>query len=223
VRDGPQRFVGQGADHRLAAGEAAVTRTLLIAGDQDHPVGPFASTMGLLRTDLFPARGITSVGFAGHPEGHVAVSERALEQALEEKLAFAANAGLESFIVTQFCFTADPVIAWLRMIARIAPDVPVRIGVAGPATAATLIRFAIRCGIGNSMRAIQTRTNMIGRLLSETGPQEVLRGLSVVLAEMSESQVAGAHFYPFGGVDKTSDWISETLTRLYAQITAKAD
>lgn len=205
------------------SGEAAVTRTLLIAGDQDHPVGPFASTMGLLRTDLFPARGITSVGFAGHPEGHVAVSERALEQALEEKLAFAANAGLESFIVTQFCFTADPVIAWLRMIARIAPDVPVRIGVAGPATAATLIRFAIRCGIGNSMRAIQTRTNMIGRLLSETGPQEVLRGLSVVLAEMSESQVAGAHFYPFGGVDKTSDWISETLTRLYAQITAKAD
>lgn len=204
-------------------GEAEVSRTLLIAGDMDHAIGPFASTMGLLRTELFAARGINSVGFAGHPEGHVAVSDRALEQALGEKLTLAARSGLDAFIVTQFCFTADPLIAWLRTIARIAPDVPVRIGVAGPATAATLIRFAIRCGIGNSMRAIQTRTNVIGRLLSETGPQEVLRGLSVVLAEMRESQVAGAHFYPFGGVEKTSDWIAETLTRLYAQITAKTD
>jgi len=207
---------------RLAA-EANVTRALLIAGDLDHPAGPFASTMGLLRTDLFAARGIRSVGFAGHPEGHVSISPRALDLALTEKLEFAASSGLSPFLVTQFCFEPDPVIAWLRNLSRTAPSVPVRIGVAGPATAATLIRFAIRCGIGNSMRAIQSRTNVIGRLLGETGPQDVLRGISVVLAEMQHSQVSGAHFYPFGGIDKTSNWIAETLARLYAQITAAGD
>ena len=102
---------------RLSA-EANVTRALLIAGDLDHPAGPFASTMGLLRTDLFAARGIRSVGFAGHPEGHVSISPRALDLALTEKLEFAASSGLSPFLVTQFCFEPDPVIAWLRNLSR---------------------------------------------------------------------------------------------------------
>ena len=86
----------------------------------------------------------------------------------------------------------------------------------------TLLRYAVRCGIGNSLRALQTQTKTIGRLVSETGPEDVLRGLAAELTESPDARIKGVHFFPFGGLDKTSDWISQTLSRLYAQITPAA-
>lgn len=201
------------------AGEAGVRQVLVIAGDVDPPRGPFAATIDLLKSGQLQAHGIGKVGFAGHPEGHPSISTAILDESLHAKIAYATENGLEPYLVTQFCFQAEPILAWLASLSRLGVDVPIRIGVAGPATATTLLRYAVRCGIGTSLRVLQTRTKTIGRLISETGPEEVLRGLAAGLTETPNPRVVGVHFFPFGGLSKTSNWISDALSRLYAQIT----
>jgi methylenetetrahydrofolate reductase (NADPH) len=203
-------------------GEAGVGQALVIGGDVDPPRGPFAASIDLLESGELKRHGIGAVGFAGHPEGHPVVTRAVLEEALLAKIAHARKNGLEAYLVTQFCFEAEPILAWLKSLSRLGVDVPIRIGVAGPATATTLLRYAVRCGVGDSLRAIKTRTKTIGRLISEAGPEEVLRGVASGLAESPDARVTGVHFFPFGGLGKTSDWISQTLSRLYAQITPAA-
>ncbi|MDP2620142.1 MAG: methylenetetrahydrofolate reductase [Hyphomicrobiales bacterium] len=204
------------------AGDAGVRQALVIGGDVDPPRGPFAAAIDLLKSGQLQHHGIGRVGLAGHPEGHPVVARAVLEDALLAKIAFAAESGLETYLVTQFCFEGEPILAWLASLSRLGIAVPIRIGVAGPATATTLLRYALRCGVGDSLRAIQTRTKTIGRLISEAGPEEVLRELAAGLTERPDARVVGLHFFPFGGLGKTSDWISDTLSRLYAQITPAA-
>lgn len=207
---------------RRLAGEAGVDRALVIAGDTERPRGAFAGALDALASGLFEAHGIRRIGLAGYPEGHPKLSDEALMTALRAKLAWAREAGVEPFVVTQFCFAATPVLDWLAATRAAGIAAPVRIGVAGPASVATLVRYALRCGIGASLRAVQTRTNMIGRLLSDAGPDDLLRELATALAAAPDPRVTGIHFFPFGGPGKTSDWIAAALTRLYAQITEAA-
>jgi len=202
-----------------ATGEAGVRQALVIGGDLSPPRGPFGAAIDLLKSGELQRHGVGKVGFAGHPEGHPVLTQAILEESLRAKIAFAAENGLEAYLVTQFCFEAEPILAWLKSLSRLDIGLPIRIGVAGPATATTLLRYAVRCGVGDSLRAIQTRTKTIGRLISEAGPEEVLRGLAAGLTETPDARVTGVHFFPFGGLGKTSDWISQTLSRLYAQIT----
>jgi methylenetetrahydrofolate reductase (NADPH) len=220
----PARLMADGdvLDDFLArlTGEAGVRQALLIGGDADRPAGAFTSTLEMLDSGAFEDRGFTALGFAGHPEGHPRVADnQVMLDALGAKIRRARELGAEPYIVTQFCFEAAPILAWLGALKEEGIDCPVRIGTAGPASAATLVRYAIRCGIGNSLRAIRSRTNMIGRLLSVVGPEELLKEVSIGLAELPDQPVMGIHFFPFGGLAKTSDAIAEALTRLYAQIT----
>jgi hypothetical protein len=39
------------------------------------------------------------------------------------------------------------------------------------------MKFALRCGVGNSMRAVRSQIGRFGRLLTDTVADEVLRGL----------------------------------------------
>lgn len=205
-------FVG-----RLVA-EAGVSRVLVIAGDSNSPSGPFTSTLEVLRSGLLQRHGVREVGFAGHPEGHPVVDRATLDTALVEKIAYARNAGLDAFVVTQFGFAAEPILAWLRRLRAEGLDVPVEIGVAGPATVATLVKFGLRCGIGNSLRALRMRPNTVGRLLGEVGPEELLRDLAMGLASFPAHGVRRLHFFPFGGVSQTGEFMARTLARLYGEI-----
>ena len=201
------------------SGEAGVDRVLLISGDRNPALGPFNSSMDLLRTGLFEKHGVRFVGIAGQPEGHPKVASAVLDAALQEKCAHAVAAGLAPFIVTQFCFEARPILEWLGRIRRAGIDAPVRLGVAGPATVATLIKFGERCGVGDSLKAIRARTNLAGGSLGISGPEDLLRDLATGLAAFPGHGVSGVHFFPFGGVAKTGDFIARTLARLYGDIT----
>lgn len=191
-------------------GEAAVERVLVIAGDVPKPVGSFASSLDVIRTELLQENGIRSVGIAGHPEGHPLIQQFALWEALKEKVELARAAGLDLSIVTQFCFEAAPILDWLKMARASGIDVPVRIGIAGPAGIATLLKFAVRCGIGNSLRALSNRPSAFGRLLTDNAPDELVRELAERLPQ-SPGPLPGLHFFPFGGVAKTGRWLAAAL------------
>jgi methylenetetrahydrofolate reductase (NADPH) len=191
---------------RLAE-EAQVSRVLVIAGDVERPRGEFTSSLDVMRTGLLEKHGIRSVLVAGHPEGHPTIIEDVLDAALRAKIACARERGLQAEIATQFCFEAEPVLRWLARIRTLGIGVPVRIGVAGPAGTATLLKFGLRCGIGNSLRVLRQRTQ-IGNLIGNTSPDELVSALAAGLSERGLGPIAGIHLYLFGGACKASEWLS---------------
>jgi methylenetetrahydrofolate reductase (NADPH) len=189
------------------AGEAGVCETLVIAGDLARPAGPFGGSLELLATGLFERHGIGRIGLAGYPEGHPKIGRRALEEALSAKLGLARQNGLMPQIVTQFGFAAAPIIGFVQGCRERGIDAPVRIGLAGPASIATLAKFAVRCGIGKSLGALTTGHAAVARLLVETGPERLIGALADSAAD--GAGFAGLHFFTFGGVRRTAAWIRQ--------------
>ena len=180
-------------------------------GDSTRPRGPYATALDLIQSGLFEKHGFTGVDVAGHPEGNVGLSRAQLFGALRDKSEAARRAGLKLGIVTQFSFDPRPVEHWLAASREEGIDAPVRIGLAGPANPATLLRFALRCGVGNSVAALQNHVGTIGRLLRDTGPDGVVRGLEDALVGDIGAHVECFHFFPFGGLAKTSAWIAQAI------------
>ena len=207
ARELPSREVLDDFVARLR-GEADVHRVLLIAGDVAGHRGPFRSSRDVAATGLLEAHGIRRVSVAGHPEGHPYLDEAAAFRGLEDWRHWDAARGIRVDIVTQFCFEGAPILKFLGELAARDIRLPVTIGLAGPATPATLTKFALRCGIGNSMRALRNQIGRFGRLLVDAGPDEVMRVLEAAPAAATAS-IAGFHIFPFGGLRKARNWLRE--------------
>jgi methylenetetrahydrofolate reductase (NADPH) len=188
--------------------EGDVRRLLLIAGDVAAARGPFKSSRDVAATGLLQAHGITRVSIAGHPEGHPYLDEAATFASLKCWRDWSRETGVGVDIVTQFCFEAAPILKFLGELQGRSIDLPVIIGLAGPATPATLTKFALRCGIGNSMRALRGQIGRFGRLLVDTGPDDVMHGLEAA-PRAATSAIAGFHIFPFGGLRKARNWLRD--------------
>jgi methylenetetrahydrofolate reductase (NADPH) len=187
-------------------GEADVRRVLLIAGDVAGARGPFKASRDVVGTGLLQKQGIESVSVAGHPEGHPFLDNVATFKLLGAWQDFARESGIHIDVLTQFCFESTPILDWLGQLKTHGVTLPVIIGLAGPATPATLTKFALRCGIGNSMRALRNQIGRFGRLLVDTGPDDVMRGL-VAAPREATSLISGFHLFPFGGLRKAGNWL----------------
>jgi methylenetetrahydrofolate reductase (NADPH) len=187
--------------------EADVRRVLLIAGDVAAAKGPFKSSRDVAATALLQAHGITHVSVAGHPEGHPYLDEAATFRGFCAWRDFARETNTRVDIVTQFCFESAPILSFLAALDAHGIKLPVTIGLAGPATPATLTKFALRCGIGNSMRALRGQIGRFGRLLVDSSPDDVMRGLAAAPAQTSA--IAGFHIFPFGGLRKSANWLRD--------------
>ena len=188
--------------------DAGVDRILIIGGDRHQPAGPYDSSLSVMKTGVFQKAGISRMAISGFPEGNPHISETVLNEALEAKVNFARREGLRLSIITQFCFKSEPVIEWVRGVRARGIEVPIRVGLAGPAGLLTLIRYAVRCSIGNSLRVL-TENPSFAKVLVERGPVQVIAGLAASLADGGGQQfgITGLHFYIFGGLRRTMDWI----------------
>jgi methylenetetrahydrofolate reductase (NADPH) len=191
-----------------ARGEADVSRILLIAGDLVSARGPFKSTRDVAASGLLEAHGIASVSVAGHPEGHPYLELPDALDGLKAWRDWGRRTNTRVDVVTQFCFESGPILQWIGALDKAGIDLPVIIGLAGPATPATLTKFALRCGIGNSMRALRAQIGRFGRLLTDTGPDEVVRGLRSA-PETAIAAIRGFHLFPFGGLRKAANWLRD--------------
>ena len=188
--------------------EADVRRVLLIAGDVAASRGPFKSSRDVAATGLLQAHGITRVSIAGHPEGHPYLDEAAAFVSLECWRDWSREAAVRVDIVTQFCFETAPILKFLGELQAQNIGLPVIVGLAGPATPATLTKFALRCGIGNSMRALRGQIGRFGRLLVDIGPDDVMHALEAA-PRAATSSIAGFHIFPFGGLRKARNWLRD--------------
>jgi methylenetetrahydrofolate reductase (NADPH) len=191
-----------------AAAEAEVRGAMIIGGDPDHPVGPFPDSYDLLASGLVERHGLREVFFAGYPEGHPRIAARALDEALRRKVALAQQRGLQMAIVTQFGFEATPIHRWIATLRDHAILCPVLVGIAGPASVATLAKFAVRCGIGASLRALARGHTAFARILAEAGPDALIGAL--VAKEDPRWPIDGLHVFTFGGVRRTAEWVRAT-------------
>jgi methylenetetrahydrofolate reductase (NADPH) len=194
-------------------GEAGVDQALLLAGGVDAPHGEFHSSMQLMETGLFDRAGFRRLHVAGHPEGNRDIdpdgSEHAVMEALRWKQAFSERTDAEMAIATQFVFEAQPVIDWCARMRAEGIDLPVHIGVAGPAKLQTLIKFAMACGVGPSLRVLQRRAADVSKLLLPFTPEEVIADLARHKAEHPDFQVEAVHFFPLGGIQKTAEFTAD--------------
>ena len=188
---------------RLKA-EADIDEVLIIGGGVDKPVGDFDSSMQILETGLIQDYGIGKIGVSGHPEGSPDINDDALASALAWKNEFAKKEGLQLYIETQFCFEAEAVLAWERDIRAAGNELPIRIGIPGPATIKTLFRFAQISGIGPSMRFISKQARNVAKLMTVQAPDKLLAGLAEGMANDKDCLLAHFHYYPFGGFAKTA-------------------
>src|SRR3984957_7072871 len=205
-RDALDDFLGR------ARAEAEVNRILVIAGDSLRTVGPFKSSADICAGGAIEAHGIHAVSFAGHPEGDPHLSAEKAMAALSAKREWGRRVGIRVDLVSQSCFESAPILAGLKELEAHDLDIPVHIGLAGPASPTTLARFALRCGIGNSLRSLREHIGRFGRLLIDTGPDDVLRGLWTS-PSIAKTPIAGLHFFPFGGLSKTSQWLQDFDSR----------
>jgi methylenetetrahydrofolate reductase (NADPH) len=191
--------------------EAGISQVLLLGGDTPRPLGSFDSALALLSTGVVERHGIAAVAFAGYPEGHPQIDSGALHAALLAKLEVARQRGLATTVVTQFGFEAPPIQRWIA--ARRAEGIacPIRIGLAGPASVATLAKYAVRCGIGASLRALAHGHAAIARILTEANPDALIDAL--VAGEHPAAPIDGLHIFTFGGARRTAAWRQQILSR----------
>jgi methylenetetrahydrofolate reductase (NADH) len=207
----PVRLFESRAQLSAFIGEAVnrgVNEALLISGDYAQARGPFSCVADVLREVDLRAWGWERISFGGHPEGHPKVDLSTIRAAELEKARLAQSFGLHATFVTQFCFAADPFLEWSQGLRNAGRSVAIRAGLAGPASVTTLFRFAVRCGVGPSIKALNTRPGSFTRLLSEHGPEDVLTRLAAN-ESLHASRLDGIHLFCFGGVTRTCRWLNK--------------
>jgi methylenetetrahydrofolate reductase (NADPH) len=191
---------------------ASVRKVLLIGGDVAEPLGPYGDAVAFMRDHLLPECGVQQVGLASYPEGHPRAASGKIAAALADKLALARAQGLGVHLVTQFSFAPNRIVEHCADLARRAPDVPLYVGLPGPTSPRTLLRYAQRCGVSASLRALQAQGMGAVRLFTHVDPTDQLTALARHVHAGSANNVVGVHLYSFGGVATTAHWMNARIT-----------
>lgn len=191
------------------AGEAGVRRLLVIGGDIEN-AGPFSDALAVIQKGRLRDAGIEEIGIGAYPEGHPRIPPGRLEASLDEKIASATAQGLKVHIVSQFSFSSERIIAWLKQLRTCGLVLPVKVGVAGPTSVPALIRYARRCGVNASLRGLMSgvATGLIGHV----GPGRILEALAGTggLGDIAP------HYFSFGGAVETARYACEAAHGMHA-------
>jgi methylenetetrahydrofolate reductase (NADPH) len=190
-------------------GEADIRRLLVIGGDVDA-AGPFPDALAVIQKGRLREAGIAEIGIGAYPEGHARIPAGRLEAALDEKIAAAAAHGLGVHIVSQFSFSPERVLAWLKQLRACGITRPVKVGMAGPTSMPALLRYARRCGVNASLRGLMS--GAAAGLIGNIGPDRIVETLSLA-GDLGD---AAPHYFSFGGAVETARYACSTSRRLAA-------
>lgn len=195
-----------------AVAEAGVRKALLIGGDDPQPVGVYADALALLANGVPAACGVRELALPGYPEGHPRIAHGALERAFDDKVRLAQQQGLDVSVVTQFSFAPARIVEYCDELARRWPGLPVFVGMAGPTSAASLLRFAQRCGVSASLRALGGMGLGAVRTFMHTDPGEQLTAIAQYRERHDDCNVMGVHLFSFGAAAKSAAWMNGVIT-----------
>jgi methylenetetrahydrofolate reductase (NADPH) len=187
--------------------QVGTTHAFAVGGDPSEPMGPYGSSIDVIESGLFKEHGFTDISIAGYPEGHPDISEARLWDALERKNASLQAQGLDGTILTQFGFDVDPIVRWIEEVRRRGIQLPIRVGVPGPAGIKRLLTYAGRFGVSTSAGIAKKYGFSLTNLLGTAGPEKLISALDAAMTP--DHGDVKLHFYTFGGMKATAEWISE--------------
>jgi len=196
-------------------GEGDVRRLLVIGGDVDA-AGPYPDALAVIQKGRLREAGITEIGVGAYPEGHPRIPPGRLEAALDEKIAAATAQGLAVHIVSQFSFSPERILAWLKQLRACGINLPVKVGMAGPTSVPALFRYARRCGVAASLRGLVS--GAAAGLIGHVGPDRILDALAVApgLGDIAP------HYFSFGGTVETARYACEVARKTHGAARAMA-
>jgi len=180
---------------------------ILVIGGGGNQKGSITSSIEILETDLLSKYNFKEVGLAGHPEGNPDVTQVDLDNAIIEKNKFSKKSDFKMYLATQFFFEAKSLKEWEKHLNSLDNNLEIHAGIPGPATLKTLLSYATSCGIGNSIRFLSKQALNITKLATTRSPDKLIYDLASYQIENSDTKFKKIHFYAFGGIKKTSDWL----------------
>ena len=196
-----EKYIGE------LANESGCSKMLIIGGGGNQ-AGEISSSIDVLKTDFLSKYNYQFVGVAGHPEGSPDISNENLDLAIKQKNDFAKNVDFKMYLATQFFFEAKSLIDWEKHLVKIGNKLPIHAGIPGPASIKTLVNYARSCGIGNSLRFITKQAFNLTKLATLSTPDKLIYDLAEHSEINKDSKLEKIHFYAFGGMKKTSEWLN---------------
>lgn len=187
----------------------ATAHVFSVGGDPAQPEGPFPDALSVIRSGVLPEYGVREVSIAGYPEGHPDIPAEVLWRHLEGKVHAAQEQGLDVVILTQFAFDTAPVLDWVSRVRDRGIDSEIRIGTPGPAGIKRLLGFARRFGVGANAMVVKKYGFSLTNLMGTAGPDRFVSDLATRLSGGSDYGRVGLHFYTFGGLLATSEWVRD--------------
>lgn len=189
----------------------ATEHVFSVAGDPVVPLGPYEDSLAVIESGLLQQYGVKHVSIAGYPDGHPDIPADVLWSALEKKAAALSRLDIPGTVITQVDFDVDRVLSWVAEVRDHGIELPVRVGVPGPASVKLLLGFASRLGVATSATIARKYGLSVTNLLGKAGPENFIRDLRAGLNPAKHGKVR-LHFYTFGGFKTTAEWIA-THTR----------
>jgi methylenetetrahydrofolate reductase (NADPH) len=201
-----EEFVG--ALQEVGASE----HVFVVGGDPQSPEGPYADALSVIGSGVLQAHGVQHVGISGYPEGHPDIADSVLWRALRDKASALTAAGLQGSVITQFSFDPDAVLEWVVVARDHGVDLPIRVGVPGPAGVKRLLGYATRFGVGTSAGMVRRYGLSLTNLAGSAGPDRFLRTIAARYDEAVHGDLR-IHFFTFGGLVATASWAQDFRSR----------
>ena len=185
----------------------ASENVLVIGGDPTVAMGPYEESLAVIESGILQQYGVKHISTGGHPSGDPNIPADVLWPAMEKKAAALARLNIPGTIITQVDFDVDRVLAWVAEVREHGIDLPIRVGVPGPASVKLLLGFASRLGLSTSTTIAKKYGLSVTNLLGKAGPENFIRDLQAGL-DPDKHGVVKLHFYTFGGFKTTAEWIA---------------
>jgi methylenetetrahydrofolate reductase (NADPH) len=213
---GPLRKAGHGVTLHLAARmlrdavhletilercrELGIDDLFVIGGDSPEPLGPYTGAGDVL--DLIASHPLrpATIGIAGYPEGHPLIPPEVLDEVLAEK------ARVADYVVTQLCFDAAALQAWVTRVYARGIELPLFIGAPGPIDRRRLLEISMRIGVGPSLRYLRKQRGLTQLFRSPTYAATRFYDRSAPLLRRSDLNIVGFHFFTFNELTATVEW-----------------
>lgn len=189
--------------------ESGVDRLFVVGGDAAEPAGEFPDAESLLVALAEGGHDFAHIGIAGYPEGHGAIPDSVIAEALRRKTVHANE------IVTQLCFNPATTIDWAGRLHESGITTPIRVGIPGSVNRQKLIRVSAGLGLGQSARFLAKQSAMFWRFFLPSGyrPDKLVTGLTDQITSPANA-ISGFHLFTFNDLAGTERWRQARLAEL---------
>lgn len=188
--------------------EANVDSCVIIAGHIPYAKGPFNDSLDLINSRVLKKYGIKEVAIAGHPSGHLNLSITHLNEICIKKINAIIQGGMKPSIITQYELETASTLRWLESLRLQGIDVPVYIGMLGPADVSVFSNIVKHCDFNPSLE-LQEKYGLFSKQRTFITPEILMSDYYQTLTKTIHGQVF--FHIAYGKLTDITTWIDSWL------------